>query len=271
MSFRFSRNEPLPDQVLAITQERILCALTAVQAGDVHEARRRLKQLRALMELVCDKQARKQRTAFRDAGRKLSVARDREVCEATLAKLSELPHPPSKGVLDLARRDLEEHLDDSTLDPAGAEEILENAGQEAANWKPLVDEKRLQKQLAKAYKRCQCALKEAEADRTTVKVHDLRKRLKVLWSHLRLLRECWPKLIKELGRELDKMNDLLGDDHDLVILRERLGPESLAALNPTLDHLSAGYQGTALALAHHFLNEDSKCFAKRVFSKKRLS
>jgi len=270
MSFRFSRGEPLPEQVRAITLERIHAAMLALHSDNIHDARRRLKQLRALMELVRDKIAKKQRILFRDAGRLVSEARDREVCTQTIEHMSAAAHPPSSRTLSLANKELAQHFDSSKVDVAGAETLLRKALRQSENWRPDVDAKSLRCQLKRAFKRSQCALQKAEEDPSEINTHNLRKRLKVLCSHLGLLRCCWPRLLKEMEREVDKINDLLGCEHDLVILKQRLGERSIAALEDRMNHREEEYRSVALALAHRFLNEDAKEFSKRVFSKKRL-
>ena len=52
--------------------------------------------------------------------------------------------------------------------------------------------------------------------------HDLRKRVKDLGYQLRLLRPVWPRMFQTLTRELDTLAEVLGEDHDLLILRARV-------------------------------------------------
>jgi hypothetical protein len=42
------------------------------------------------------------------------------------------------------------------------------------------------------------------------------------WYHLRLLRVIWPAQMKGLAAEASRHADLLGDDHDLAVLRMTL-------------------------------------------------
>ena len=44
---------------------------------------------------------------------------------------------------------------------------------------------------------------------------------------MRLLRPLWPKVIKEVAGELDKLADLLGDDHDLTILHDKFSSQQV--------------------------------------------
>ena len=59
-------------------------------------------------------------------------------------------------------------------------------------------------------------------DPTPERFHEWRKRVKYHWYHLRLLRELWPAPMKALAAEAKQLADLLGDDHDLAVLRETL-------------------------------------------------
>jgi len=79
-------------EVLTVDGERML------SEGAVHEARKALKRLRALLRLLEDELAEqvfsRENAVLREAGRRLSAARDAEVMVATLAEL--LRRHPSK-------------------------------------------------------------------------------------------------------------------------------------------------------------------------------
>ncbi len=60
--------------------------------------------------------------------------------------------------------------------------------------------------------------------------HEWRKRVKYHWHHSLLLRRICPKLMKPHRRLSELLGELLGQDHDYAVLRERLtdlagGPE----------------------------------------------
>ena len=57
---------------------------------------------------------------------------------------------------------------------------------------------------------------------TVETLHEWRKRVKDLGSHVRLLKPMWPELLGGLADELERLADYLSDNHDLAILRQAL-------------------------------------------------
>ena len=52
----------------------------------------------------------------------------------------------------------------------------------------------------------------------TENFHNLRKKVKLIWNQLILLRPVWPALITPLVRQMDLLAEKLGNDHDLAEL-----------------------------------------------------
>ncbi|MEZ4569167.1 MAG: CHAD domain-containing protein [Thermomicrobiales bacterium] len=55
--------------------------------------------------------------------------------------------------------------------------------------------------------------------------HEWRKRVKYHWYHLRILRDVWPSVVRARRDELDRLSDLLGDEHDLAVLSAQVEAE----------------------------------------------
>ena len=53
-------------------------------------------------------------------------------------------------------------------------------------------------------------------------MHEWRKHMKYHWYHARLLRGIWPATMQAHVEAASELADLLGDHHDLTVLRERL-------------------------------------------------
>ena len=53
-------------------------------------------------------------------------------------------------------------------------------------------------------------------------LHKLRKRVKDHWYHMRLLEGLWPTVMDARINEINALTDLLGDGHDLVVVRQAL-------------------------------------------------
>ena len=73
---------------------------------------------------------------------------------------------------------------------------------------------------------------EASSDTSGEAVHEWRKRVKDHWYHLRLLRKGWPKVLKRTEKDAHALGDLLGDEHDLVVLNETLEAEAGTMWDP---------------------------------------
>ena len=116
--------------------------------------------------------------------------------------------------------------------------------------------------LRRAYRRGRRALRAAKAEASDEALHALRKRVKDLHYQLLLVRRAAPERCKRLLRQLDRLGDDLGLDHDLAVLGHALTPdpaidkEALAELRGQLDRQRRKLQRKAFRLA-------SDLFAKK--------
>jgi len=76
--------------------------------------------------------------------------------------------------------------------------------------------------LKKTCQKARAAFRDAAADASAVKLHEWRKRVKYLRYQFEIPRPLWPGRLEELAGEADRMGELLGDDHDLVVMRQEL-------------------------------------------------
>jgi CHAD domain-containing protein len=86
---------------------------------------------------------------------------------------------------------------------------------------------------ARAYARGRAAFVVARAEPTPELLHAWRKRAKDLWYHQRLLAPAWPELLGAQAEAAHALSELLGDDHDLAVLAQRL--TASAPLPPAVD------------------------------------
>ena len=97
-------------------------------------------------------------------------------------------------------------------------------------------------------------------------LHELRKRVKDRWYHERLLREGWPAVAKAYGAEADRLGELLGDEHDLAVLDERLARRGgelrtradLGAVRALIAERRAELAAEALALGRRLYGETAE-------------
>ena len=212
--------------------------LTAPAAGRpdaVHDARLRLKKLRALVRLirVADPHSyKKENAAFRDIARALSLERDRQATIDALDKL--LAHAEREwddrerlqSLLELRSRLV--HAQQQEFDAAGREALLgrvngllDDALERVDSWTATAtDETVVADGFADSYRRGRLALRVACENPTDENLHEWRKQTKYHRYQIRLFRDAWPALLDAHYDELKRLSDLLGDDHDLVLLRQ---------------------------------------------------
>src|SRR5262249_29604518 len=87
-----------------------------------------------------------------------------------------------------------------------------------------------------------------------------------------ILRAVWPGIMEPLADQADHLGELLGDDHDLAVLRQMLtqdlnrfsdekGVELLLAL---IDRRREELEGEASLLGQRLFQDSSKGFARRL-------
>jgi CHAD domain-containing protein len=233
--YRLKRKEDLDDAIRRVAHAQITDALTmltdeqADPAEAVHEARKDMKKLRSVLRLVRpvigDSVYRQENRRFRDAGRILSDARDAKVRSTTLEQLSERfrDDPPPGGWFEtIASIDgvAEVDVDEVRIHAA---QMIEEGEHEIDEW-PLGrdDISLLEPGLREAYRRGRRSFRAAMRDPSDESLHEWRKRAKDHWYHLRLVRNGWKPLLRTTAEEAEQLSDLLGDDHDLAVLRASL-------------------------------------------------
>jgi CHAD domain-containing protein len=200
----------------------------------VHEARKAFKRLRALVRLsrdaVGDATYRRENTALRDAGRRLSGVRDAAVMVQTLDDVreryaDELPAGAFAGLRSALEREAGESRARLAVDSTPVDEViaaLRTRRNATARW-PLpdeADEAMLAPGLQRIYRRGRKALRAARKDTDTEHLHELRKRAKDLWHAAQVLRPVAPKRMRKLAKRAHALSDVVGDDHDLAVLLE---------------------------------------------------
>ena len=235
-SFRLNPGEPLPDEVRRVARGRIDHALDELRGESdstreeaVHEARKDMKKLRALVRLVRgelgDRVYRAENACFRDTARELSGVRDADVMLATLGDLEqrygELP-----GAGNRLRPALVAHrfrTSAGSLKPAAQSAIdtLGEVRERVADW-PLETDgfEALEEGLGRIYRQGRRDFRAARKAPTAERMHEWRKRTKDLWYHLQLLQDSWKPVVSALADEAHELSDRLGDEHDLTVLRE---------------------------------------------------
>jgi CHAD domain-containing protein len=290
-SYRLKRKEALGDGLRRIASGRAEHALEQLRDADgeraaaVHEARKDLKKIRAVLRLsretLGDELYRAGNSRFREAGQRLSAARDAQVMLDTLAELRERAEddPVLGGRLGGLRDRLEsERKLAAEAEEAGAAEAMAEieAGREEIGAWPLEgdDWGLIEAGVERAYRRGRNRFRDAAAEPSVENLHEWRKRVKDLWYALRIVAPAWPDIAKPLADEAHRLSDLLGDDHDLAVLaaaaRER--PEAFADpvdLDAALDAIGerrAELQNDAFVLGRRVYADKPGAFVRRLES-----
>jgi CHAD domain-containing protein len=116
------------------------------------------------------------------------------------------------------------------------------------------------------------AFRDAAAEASVAHLHEWRKQVKYLRYQFEVLRPLWPERVEERATEADKMGDLLGDDHDLAVLRQLLtrDPRPVAddgereALLALFDRRRAELEQEVLLLGERFFQDRPRELARRL-------
>ena len=298
MAYRIERDETVGDAFRRIARKQSDAAIddveTAATSADsteaIHDCRKRCKKLRGLIRLVRpvldEATYDAANEAFRDAARGLSEMRDAQALLATyddvLAASSEegsTTSPNTAGLepvrAELARRagagSDDEVAGESAFDRArdllrAGRDQLDDADLDADGWEAV------RGGLAKTYERGRDALVVVRHDPAPDNFHELRKRAKYSWYHVRLLESSAPSILGPLGKQFKHLADGLGDAHDLAVLSAQLdrdpdafgGDASVRDALDLLDHHREQLEHDAVSLAVQLYAEPSKRFARRL-------
>ena len=244
----------------------------------VHQVRKRCKKLRALVRLVRPSFAayKHENAFFRDLARGLSGARDAQALVDAYGRLIEQAGEAGAGDRFAAiGAELERRREAATAGlhaPSLAETraALDEARARAAAWS-LREEgfAALRPGLKDTCKLCRNALAAAEKKPTAERLHELRKRAKQGWYHLRLLARHTPPAFESRVPAASALGEILGDDHDLAVLRGRIeadrgafgGKKLTKAFLALIDAQRALLQEEAFGLAHSLFDDKPKAFA----------
>jgi CHAD domain-containing protein len=289
VSYRFEPDESVPEAFVRAAAEQLADAEHDLRTGiqddpvsAVHSARKSLKKERSLLRLtraaVSGTKRRRENVALRDAGRALSATRDAEVLVQTLDELSErYAGQVPEAVFGAFRERLEagrQVAREQLTDPAVAVEV---AGQLAAvrrrisKWKlGNGDWPALAGGLKRTYADGRRAFDKARSRPDTDSLHEWRKRSKDLWYELRLVGPICGQAVRGQAKEAHALADLLGDDHDLAVLRQTLTQtgaqvaSDLDAVLGLLDHRRQQLQAEAMFVGERVYAESPKAFVKRI-------
>ena len=248
---------------------------TPLKPENIHEARRHLKKLRALLRLLRTEIPKaifaKENRFFRDIGRKLSPVRDARVLVKTAESLRKKSEKRRQALARFVAILKGDETAVSQQHQNGFAKLIDPALGRVERW-PMdrLTEDGLLNGIQKTFRRGRKAFHKTQKNRDDKRLHDLRKRAKDLEHHLRLLKQ---ERICGRGKRLKTITglaDCLGADHDLAMLNARLNhekflfdPKDNQKIAKEICRRRSKLQKSALKLAKKIYAEKPARFARK--------
>ena len=215
-----------------VCRRQIGAALTRLRQSmppaSIHGARKEIKKLRALLQLVqgviSRRDHRQARKSLRRAAHRLAVSRDARVM---LQAFTTLAGPTAARRFPELQKALQENYRRETArfrntdSVAAAQKILKKLNRRVRSLKIPPDSwPIIVSGLIHSYQLGQQAGELVRRQPSPENFHEWRKAVKTFWHQLRLLCPKWPGAMRALPAGLALLGEHLGDDHDLYLLQQ---------------------------------------------------
>jgi len=273
------RNKPIGEELQMLARLHLEAALAQLTGNNVspepvHEARKAIKKVRAVIQLASPALGSAHRKLvseqLHDAMMRLGPLRDAEVQVQTLDLLMEtvglMPEDFSSvraGLADIAKQ---RRTNDIRQIPR-VRESLEEALRSVNKW--LLDPlqgKDVSRRIRRSYRRGRSLLDLCQVHNDPETFHSLRKTVKQLWYSIRITSEFWPAQAADLTHELGLIGELAGKERDFTLLSITLrqGPANKAAhhLIAMLDEELPKLRRATLTAALSFYEQKPKAFVE---------
>jgi len=282
MPFHFKKAESPAKGVRRVCREHIGEALGRLRKSRhpaaVHGVRKEIKKLRAIFRLVHGEierdDYRKAAKTLRRTADCLAAPRDARVMLKAVEKLSGGGAARSfpkiqKALQKNCRRKTRRFRNEDSV--ALAEHFLRKINRRVADLKiKAVGWTAMEPGLRKSYRRGRMALKLSRKQPLPENFHEWRKHVKSFWYHLRLLCPEWPAAVRIMSDKLEQLGELLGDDHDLVLLKQFVAEHctgqsrEAAALNQLAESRQEKLRAAALKLGTRLYAETPAAVCARL-------
>ncbi|MEI9976917.1 MAG: CHAD domain-containing protein [Ignavibacteriota bacterium] len=280
MAYRFRQGESIPQNVKRIAREELGAALRQLRGKgttpgeeSVHEVRKSIKKMRALLRLVrpqlgdffADENVR-----LRDTGHRLSQLRDAGALIGVVDNLRKRPQAKTAGkALSAVRRRLnrqklhiEEDVETRRLKPELTDALRQT--QQSIRYWPLETDgfPAIAEGLERTFRDGREAMARARKTGRREDFHEWRKRVKDHWYQVRLLQKVWGDVMVAYESSLKELENALGEDLNLAILSEHV--ESMASENG----FNAASLGKTIDAARKELRERALEIGARIYAEK---
>lgn len=291
MAYRFKWGEPVPHAVRRIAVEEIESAESELSGKTessrdeaVHEARKSIKKVRALLRLVRREFGACfdfENAALRKTSRKLSELRDQVAAIEIFDHLTaRYPHKLSAKTADSVRQELlrlkraQAHGGDMAKLLQKLAGQLQNAGSRVNRW-PLETDgfAAIKDGLGSGFRKGRLAFERVQDSGQPEDYHEWRKRVKDHMYHMRLIEDLWNDMIKAREKSLHELETWLGDFQNLVVLREKIiaepdsfaTPKGVERLLDLIDEYQKELRDNSISLGERiYEQENRRQFVKRM-------
>jgi CHAD domain-containing protein len=258
---------------------RDLCRLGATADEAIHDVRKRFKRVRAVLRLVRaelgNQLYRKENDSLRGAAAAFSDVRNARVLVDAVDKLRKRGDDvPSAAFDSLERflkakqRDTHERLARNVDAMDELREAIENGRRHASDWSLRADGRRaIRRGLRRTCEAGRDALDDAERETTAEHLHECRKQAKYFYHQVQLLDRVASPAVTKLVEQLHELEQKLGDDHDLGMLRVEVAaciagglPDVTDRLLALIDEWRKSLQDECLQQAQKIYREDAPRF-----------
>jgi len=262
---------------------RLLIAGSRVHLS-IHEARKNIKKLRAVLRLIRHEigieKYQELNIFYRETGQKIALLRDDTSMVELLENFKEnIKSPELQKVIQksirLAKKKREKEFADFYKNKKGAQLNKSLSGKMAALKQANISgnpEIFIMQSVGKVHRDTIKRMKQAEKEGSNEAYHNWRKQVKYLMFQMMILKNAWPKFFDAYIDELDKLQKLLGSLHDLNILNNYAVQGDLLTLDKKQKEALLNYiypRRASLKKQVHVIGkqlfaENSVAFSKRV-------
>jgi CHAD domain-containing protein len=240
MSFRLKRDASIASEIRRLVSSQLEVAISELKTvGDpesdeaVHDARRRVKKIRAVIRLVrpaLDKRYRAVDRELKDVSRLLAPVADGQGIIETLDQLAhryrKLLPPRAVRSIRAGLRERSARIDHDTSHRGLiqiAAETLRGERKHVKHWAIRGDGfEAIAPGLEESYRRARDGMILAWSNPKAPHYHSWRRYVKDHWFHVRLLEDNCGNHLLAYQRRIEALDGVLGEYHNLVILREVL-------------------------------------------------
>jgi len=240
MSYRLISPHTLDRDLKRVVQDCIDNALAQLDHKGkklhegIHETRKQIKEIRAVLKLIRTEPGfdyAEENAWFRKQANSLSALRDAkamlEVCDAlSITFAGQLDHDPFSALHTRLNNRLAvvvaEHPQ-LNHELSALQKAFKHARSRVLAW-PLKDRGfgTIEDGLLKSYRKGRTAYRQCRSNPDEADFHVWRKRVKEHYYHISLLLSAWTGELEGRQHSLKQLSDLLGDDHDLLVLEQQV-------------------------------------------------